>query len=491
MKNKSYWQETATLPSFPALENNLDIDIAIIGGGISGIMTAYYLKDTGKRIAVFEKDTLACQTTGHTTAKITYLHKTIYQFLTTYYGKDIAKMYLDSNRQAMKDIELIINKENIECQYVKNDAFVYTKKQDNIKTIDKEIAALQALGVEPLTNQNEIEDVLRVVGVKQQATFHPLLYLAGVIKACQQSGVHFYEHSEAVAFENHNMIQCFTCNTHVVESIHVVLATRYPQINFPKCYFLKETQSREHVSYVECEDTIQHSYLCIDEPIESMRNVATGMLFGGYSHDVGKVTLKKAKINHKVEETLHHQPSLLWSAQDAKTTRGIPYIGYFSNEDDYRYIISGFNKWGMTLSHVAARIIHDLICHEENPYIALYSPKYSNWLASRKDTGKIIKNSFKGMIKNRFVSKVDDYQAIDGKVVRIHNKLVGIAMDDHRHLHFINPVCSHLKCVVSFNALERTWDCPCHGSRFDIDGNIIEGPATASLAKVDIKKDSE
>lgn len=490
MKNKSYWQETVSLPSFPALENDLDVDIAIIGGGISGIMTAYYLKDTGKRIAVFEKDTLACQTTGHTTAKITYLHKTIYQFLITYYGKEIAKMYLDSNRQAMKDIELIIKKENISCQYVKNDAFIYTKNQVNTKIIDKEIAALKTLGIEPLISQDEIKGTTRVVGVKQQATFHPLLYLAGVIKACQQAGVQFYEHSEAVAFENHNMLQHFTCNRHTVESIHVVLATRYPQINFPKCYFLKETQSREHVCYVECADTIKNSYLCIDEPIESMRSVTSGMIFSGFSHDVGNVTLKKEKIDNKVKEILHHQPAMLWSAQDAKTNRGIPYIGYFSHEDDYRYIISGFNKWGMTLSHVAARIIHDLICHEENPYIALYSPKYSNWLASRKDTGKIIKNSFKGMIKNRIVSRVDDYQAVDGKVARIQNKLVGIALDNKRHLHFINPVCPHLKCIVSFNALERTWDCPCHGSRFDIDGNIIEGPATSSLTKIDIKKDS-
>lgn len=489
MKNESYWQKTATLPTFPPLQEDIDLDIAIIGGGMSGIMCAYYLKDTGKRIAVFEKDTLACLTSGHTTAKISYLHKTTYQFLNKYYGKEIAKMYLDSNMQAMKDIEWIIKKEGIDCHYKRNDAFVYTKKQENVKVIEKEIEALRAIGVEPLVEQKELTDVKKVVGVKQQATFHPLLYLQAIIEKCVEAGVMFYEHSEAKDFENINLMQSFSCNEQHVESIHVVLATRYPPINFPKCYFLKLTQSREHVCFMETLDTLQNSYLSVDDPIESFRSVEHGQLYGGYSHFVGKTNDFTKKITVQAKHYFQQEPDLIWSAQDVKTNRGIPYIGYFSKEDDYRYVICGFNKWGMTLSHVAARIIHDLICHEENPYISLYSPKYANMLAASSSTLKLVNHSFQGMIKNRFVKHVDHVKGIDGKVVRIHNKLVGISIDEQRQLHFINPVCPHLKCIVSFNAMDRTWDCPCHGSRYDLDGKLIEGPATSSLRLVDVKKD--
>ena len=490
MKNESYWQKTTQKPELPYLQEDTEVDIAIIGGGMTGIMCAYYLKDTKKRIAVFEQETIGCQTSGHTTAKITYLHKTIYQFLISYYGKEIAAMYLESNMLAMKDIEWIIEKEKIDCEYQRNDSFVYTTKEENVAIIQKEIEALRALGIEPLVDQHELENVKKSVGVKKQATFHPLKYLYGIVEKCKEAGVMFYEHSQAIEFDSVNLMQTFKCNGCAVKAVHLIMATRFPTINFPKFYFLKLTQSREHIGYIETDKTITNSYVSIDQPNETFRSVMNGQIYGGYSHDVGETKDLKSQIEIESMHYFLKKPEMVWSAQDCKTHRGVPYIGYFSKEDEYRYVACGFNKWGMTLSHVAARLLHDLILHKENDYIKLYSPAYSNFMASKSSVMKLLKHSYQGMFKNRMAKRVNDYQEVQGKVVRIHNRLVGISIDQNKQLHFINPVCPHFKCVVSFNALEKTWDCPCHGSRYDLDGKLIEGPATTSLRVVDIKKDS-
>lgn len=490
MKNESYWQKTTDRPEIPFLQENTRVDIAIVGGGMTGIMCAYYLKDSGKKIAVFEQEILGCQTTGHTTAKITYLHKTIYQYLISYYGKEIAAMYLESNMLAMKDIEWIIEKEKIDCDYKRNDSFVYTTKQENVCIIEKEIAALRTLGIEPLIDQHVLKNVKKSVGVKKQATFHPLKYLYAIVEKCKEAGVVFYEHSQATDFESINLMQRFTCNGCVVDATHVILATRFPPINFPKFYFLKLNQSREHLGYINIDDKITNSYVSIDSPNETFRSVNDGQIYGGYSHDVGKMEDIKSQIEQNSIQHFSKKPEMIWSAQDCKTHRGIPYIGYFSKEDEYMYVACGFNKWGMTLSHVAARLLHDLILHKDNEYIQLYSPSYSNFMASKSSMIKLLKHSYQGMFKNRIAKKIANPKGINGKVVRIHNRLVGISIDQNKQLHFINPVCPHFKCIVSFNALEKTWDCPCHGSRYDLDGALIEGPATTSLKIVDIKKDS-
>lgn len=489
MKNESYWQKSTTRVECPSLTEDKDLDIAIIGGGLTGVMCAYYLKDSGKRIAVFEQDVLGSQTSGHTTGKITYLHGTIYQFLIKYYSKEIAAMYLESNMLAMKDIEWIIEKEKIDCHYQRNDAFVYTNVQENIAVIEKEIAALKTLGIDPLIEQFELPNVKKAVGVKKQATFHPLEYLYGIVEKCQEAGVEFFEYSKATDFDCVNLLQTFTCNSHHVKAVHVIIATRYPPINFPKFYFLKLAQTRENVGYIATDNPIRNSYISIDSPNETFRSVSDGQLYGGYGHPVGEKTTTKEQIEVEAKRYFNQKPSYIWSAQDSTTNRGIPYIGYFSKEDEYRYIACGFNKWGMTLSHVAARLLHDCIMHQENEYTKLYSPAYSNFIVSKSAILTLVKHSYHGMFKNRIAKKFDQIENVQGKVVRIHNKLVAISQDSNKKLHFLNPVCPHLKCVVSFNSLDNTWDCPCHGSRFDLDGNVIEGPAQLSLKHVDIEKE--
>lgn len=480
MKNISYWQKTTEKKSYPSLTKNQKVDIAIIGGGITGIMCAYYLRNSGRKIAVYEQGTLGCQTTGHTTGKITFLHKTIYQFLMHYYSDDIARMYLESNREAMKDIERIVETENISCDYTKNIAFVYTKKENEVKYIEKEIAALKKLGVQIEEDYHQDKNIKKSVAVKDQAVFHPLKYIYDIVEICRKSGIEFYENSKAIKFNIQKDVTTFVCNNNEIVSRETIFATRYPQINYPQLYFLKMSQTREHVIYNHGLSKYRNSYVSIDNPNESFRPTVDGTLYAGYGHSVGERT-DTIKIQENNTNIFKNTETILWSAQDSVTNRGIPYIGYFSSKYDHCYVACGYNKWGMTLSHVAAKLLSDMILHKDNPYTCLYSPEYNNIAASIKPVGKLIKHSMKGMITNRLAPLHLNVSKGEGKVVRLKGKLLAIYCDEQGQLHVCKPYCRHLKCIVSFNSLEKTWDCPCHGSRYDIDGNVLEGPAVTSL----------
>lgn len=484
MKNISYWQKTATPKQHPSIPQNMDVDIAIIGGGMTGVMCAYYLRHSGKKIAVFEQRQIGCQTTGHTTGKISFLHGTIYQFLIRYYNTEIARMYMESNIQAMHDIENIIKDENISCDYQKNTSFIYAKNKHNIKTIEKEIEALRSLGVNALVDQHRDKSILKSLAVEEQAIFHPLKYLYRIVDICQRSNILFYENSNAYGFDIQNDITKFKCNDFTVTSKQTIFATRYPQINYPELYFLKLSQSREHLIYNEV-SKVENSYLSIDKPNQTYRPAGEGTIYGGYGHDVGKRT-DTITIHENNKKIFGDVESISWAAQDTSTNRGIPYIGYFSPKYRHCYLSCGYDKWGMTLSHVGARLLSDMILHNDNPYELLYSPEYGNTTTSLASFGNIIKSSFTGMIVNRIAAPLHiDLRKGEGKVVRLGGKLYAIYKDDNEKLHFCKPYCRHLKCVVSFNHLEKTWDCRCHGSRYDSVGNLIEGPAEFSLKKVD------
>lgn len=486
MKNISHWQKIEPL-CLPAVNQNIEIDVSIIGGGITGVMCAYYLRNSGKKVAVFEQATIGSQTTGHTTAKITYLHKTIYQFLIHYYNPEIARLYLESNKEAMNDMEDIINNENINCEYHKNKSFVYTKSQKRVKYIEKEIEALSSLGIQPLVDQHEDIDVLKSVGVEDQAIFHPLKYVFSIVDVCRKLGIEFYENSKAIDFDIQENKTICKCNGFTITSKETIFATRYPQINFPEMYFLKLSQTREHVIYNQGVKKSENSYLSIDTPNESFRPVVGGSIYAGYGHKVGNRTDTIA-ISKNNKNIFGNKQSNVWSAQDTATNRGIPYIGYFSSKYSHCYMACGFNKWGMTLSHVSAKLLSDIILHKYNPYQMLYSPNYGNPVVSLQSFGKAMQSTFKGMVSNRFAPIGVDLKKEEGKVVRADSKLLAIYKDEKEILHVCKPYCRHLKCVVSFNSLEKTWDCPCHGSRYDVDGKIIEGPAITSLKPMNKKR---
>lgn len=452
--NQSYWQRTSKKTIEKVVDKDIKTDIVIIGGGLSGVALAYQLKDSPYQVIVLDKDEMGSHTSGHTTAKVTTLHGTIYQEITEYYDIHQAYLYYKSNEQALNEIKDIIQKENIACDFEENKSFIYTDDPAYTTVLQKERDILHSLRVETLQDPTHLESI----GLDHQALFHPLKYLYGLIQICKKKGVQFYEHSQVNHIERKDHSFILDVNDCHIQCGYLIHATRYPFIK-KGLYFLKLFQKKEYVDY-QCEQDGKDSYLCIDET-KSYRPI-------------------------KQEESLKiDRDASDWFAQDSIPLRGIPYIGRldkYTNE----FIIYGFQKWGMTLSQVAAKLISDMILERDNPYEELYSCHYFSISSAKRYKDLMFKNTKKGMITNHFQNHsllILDKQ--DGMVTHVNGKLTAVYRDKAGQLHYFSPYCPHLKCIVDFQPKDQTWTCPCHQSVFNAYGKLIEGPSLSSLTKKD------
>lgn len=450
--NQSYWQKTTKKENEKAIDNDLSTDVVIIGGGLSGVALAYQLRQSPYKVIVIEKDELGSHTSGHTTAKITTLHSTLYQKITKHYDIHQAYLYYKSNQQALNEVKEIIKKEKIDCDYKENNAYIYTDDPTYVSTLKKAREILQSLRIETIKDEQHLESV----GLKNQAIFHPLKYLYALVDICKNNGVIFYEHSQVMNIERKDNSFIVDVNGYKVQCTYLIHATRYPFIK-KKLYFLKLFQKKE---YVDCRDEYldNSSYLCIDQT-KSQR----------------PLELKKSIVIDR--------DSKEWFAQDSIPLRGIPYIGRlqrYSNE----FVIYGFQKWGMTLSQVAAKLISDIILEQDNPYEELYACHYFSMSFMKEYQSLIYKNTKKGMITNRFRHDAMSLDINDGRVMKINGKLTAVYKDQQGELHYVSPYCPHLKCVVEFHKIDQTWTCPCHQSVYDAYGKLLEGPSLQCLKEI-------
>lgn len=450
--NQSYWQKTTRKKNEKVLEEDLSVDVVIIGGGLSGVSLAYQLKDSPLKIVVLEKDEIGSHTSGHTTAKVTVLHGLLYQQINEHYDIHQAYLYYQSNLKALHDIQSIIKKERISCDYIENTSYIYTDDPQYVKDIEKEKEFFQSIRVETIEDKNHLSSL----GLQHQGIFHPLKYLFALMRRCQKSGVSFYEQSEVIAITRNDDSYIVSVNNHQVKCRYLVHATRYPFIK-KKLYFMKLFQQREFVDYVD-QQTSQDSYLCVDQ-IQSYRPLKNN---------------DALRINKDAKD---------WFAQDSIALRGIPYIGRM-NKYDNEFIIYGFQKWGMTLSQVAASLIADLILEKDNTYEELYACHYFSLSFSKKYTQHIINNVKKGYWTNRFDTNIiQTLESKDGCIVKMNGQLLAVYKDKKENLYYFSPYCPHLKCVIEFDKKSQTWVCPCHQSVYDAYGQLIEGPSLYSLKR--------
>ncbi len=428
----SLWKQACNMPNFGAQSQDIHTDILIIGGGIAGILCAYQLHQTGVDYVLTEAKTICSGITKSTTAKITSQHGLIYDQMIRRFGQSYAKLYLQANEEALDRYRTLCS--NIDCDFEEKDAFVYSITDR--EAINNEYRALQKLGF-PAMMQRKLPLPLPVAGAvrfPKQAQFHPIKFLSAI-----SSNLNILEHTpvrELVGLTAHTDYGKIRANK-------IIVATHFPFLNKHGLYPIKLYQHRSYVLALENAPDVSGMYVDENPKGLSFRNYRDLLLLGGGSHRTGKqggaweVLLEFAKRNFPGAT-----PKYQWATQDCMSLDGIPYIGRYSPSTEGLYVATGFNKWGMTTSMVAATVLSDLVQGKRNPYESVFSPSRS-----------ILRPQL----------------AVNG-----FETLTNLLTPTRRR-------CPHLGCALKWNKYEHSWDCSCHGSRFTESGKLIDNPATGDL----------
>ncbi|WFA07971.1 FAD-dependent oxidoreductase [Tissierella sp. Yu-01] len=493
---KSYWIASTAETSFPTLENDIDVDIAIVGGGMTGILCAYQLHKQGLKVAILESSKILNNTTSHTTAKITSQHDLFYYKLLNSMGEKLTKQYAEANESAIKDIQNIVEANNIDCGYSTQDAYVYTQQDDYINKIKDEVQAASTLGIKA-TFLDEIPLPLKIKGAvkfENQAQFHPKKFLLAIVDKMTKLGVQIYENSRVVELDKH-VLDSYTLTTkngNKINAKKVIIASHYPFINKPGMYFSKIYAERAYAIAIKAQEKFPGGmYLSAEEPTRSFRGLDTEdgelILLVGENHKTGQS-----------DETTKHYRALLftanemftvedvpywWSTQDCMTMDDIPYIGEFHQEYKDLYVATGFKKWGMTHSMVSSILLKDMIISGKSKWQDVYNPSRKINMQGAKELIKENANVASNLVGGKLEKGNDELYIKPGEaqLINIEGNRAGAYKDENGDLHIVNTTCTHMGCELNWNEAEKSWDCPCHGSRFNMDGKVIEGPAVEDL----------
>ncbi|WCN37293.1 FAD-dependent oxidoreductase [Aneurinibacillus uraniidurans] len=494
-----YWRIGTTLSPFPKLDHNIQVETAIIGGGISGITTAYLLAKEGVKVAIIDAGTLLNGTTGHTTAKITAQHDLIYHEFMQTIGKERAALYYEANHHALNFIKSTVAEHKIECDLTEEDAYIYTNSDEYVSKLHDEFTAYQELGIDGEYVQSIPLSIpiKAAIVMKKQAQFHPVAYLSRLVQFIIDAGGSLYENTPAVNIEEGLQTKVITKDGHTVTCNNAIICSHFPFYDGSGFYFSRMYAEKSYVLGIKTkQDYPGGMYLSAENPKRSLRytmmNGEKLVLVGGESHKTGQgiCTIKHYEAIQAFGEQVFGIKEIpyRWSTQDLTTLDKIPYIGPLTSGNQSVFVATGYRKWGMTNGTVAALLLKDLIMQQENPYAELYSPyrltvnpSFKNFFIQNADVAKHLVAGKLGMV----FTKPEELSNDEGAVVTVNGERAGAYKDQDGKLHLVDTTCTHMGCEIEWNAGDRTWDCPCHGSRFSIDGDVIEGPAEKPLKKVE------
>ncbi len=494
----SYWNEKFTRKNKPnILDKDEKVDVCIIGGGLTGLTTAYYLSKSNLKVAILESNEICSGTSGSTTGKITSQHGLFYSYLIKSYGIDFAKKYFEANELAISNIEKITKDENIECDFVRQTSCVFCDKESEKKEFGEEMNALNRLKVNAIYKEKVDIPINNFGGIEfeNQAMFNPVKYAYGLLDILENNGVRVYENSKVIKINKENGNYIVYTNNHSVKCKYVVIATHFPIKDFPGMYFAKMYQDISYVIAVKSDKKyFGKYYINNSSPSISIRTITDYgkdniTLIAGNGHRVGRNINKvdSYKFLEDIAKKIFGSNFTVidkWSTQDCISMDKIPYIGKFSSLMSNIYVATGFNKWGMALSNVASNIISDDILGKENKYKNLFTATRMDVIKNMKAYSEHMKETVYSIAINKFkIPKeyLDDVKEGEGKIISYKNNKVGVYKDEDGKFNFIKPICTHLKCELQFNNIDKTWDCPCHGSRFTVDGEVINNPAVINL----------
>ena len=459
-------------------------DIVIIGGGITGITTAYFLMNENKKVTLIDKSTIGMGISSKTTAKLNYLQGNIYQKLEKNFNLQTSKLYFDSQKEAINLVNMIITKEKIECDLEKCDSYIFTKEEKGISKIEREKEILEDwnIKVETVNNLPIPFPIKYGIKVKDTYTFHPLKYIVS-LKEIVKKKIDIYENVMVSELTPKGKNWIIKTDQGMIESKYVIVTCHYPFFIIPGWIPIKTYIKREYVNASKLNDHKKNfTAINIDSNLHSIRFYKDYIIYGSNQH----------RLTNKIEYQDHYQqsqidfkrlfskePEYTWMNQDIMSNDHLPFIGKVDKKHPNLLIATAFNAWGMTNGTIAGKILSDLILKKENQYEKLFNPMRINKtgiINSLVGTLYYSKVYFQTTVKKNPVFYNDHVY-----IIKINGKYYGVYYDNYGKKHIVDHKCPHMKCNLVFNNEEKTWDCPCHGSRFDIDGNVIEGPANYSI----------
>ncbi|WP_019507785.1 FAD-dependent oxidoreductase [Pleurocapsa sp. PCC 7319] len=493
-KPKSFWLDSTETTSFPQMEN-VTVDVAIIGAGITGITAAYLLKKAGKTVALIEAQQIAASASGHTTAKVTSLHQLIYATLIDRHGEDAARLYGESNQAGVEFIAATVEKEGIDCDFQRNDTYSFAEDKKNLDKIQKEYDAAVKLGLpaEFVTETTLPFDIAGAIKFTNQAQFHVRKYLLHLANTIPGNGSYIFEDSRVQTVDEGT-----PCKVHAngitLQATDVLLTTHLPIVD-TGLFFAKTYPQRSYIigAKISEEKAPAGMYIGVGNNYHSIRTTPAEdggllLLIGGGGHKVGE----KSETEESYQELARYIHSHFgidkidyrWSSQDYESFDKLPYIGKLTPANEHIYVATGFNLWGMSKGTMAGMLLADLVQGKTNPWADLYD----SLRATPFVTQESIKNNLdvgKHWVMDRLKGiqdwSTDDVKPGEGKIITLKGEKVGVYKDEAGKVTAVNATCPHLACIVNWNSAEKSWDCPCHGGRFTCDGKVIQGPAVKDL----------
>jgi len=494
-KHISYWIDSTPAANFPPLSNNPSVNVAIIGAGIVGVTAAILLKRAGKTVAVIESQQISTGVSGHTTAKLTSLHQLIYADLIKNHGKEKARIYAQSNQAALEFVAKTVTKEQIDCDFSRQSAYTFAETEDNLKDIEKEVEAALKVGL-PATFVRETSLPFPIAGAVKfdnQAQFHSRKYLLHLIKQIPGDGSYVFENTRVQKVEENNFCQVIT-NQGIIQAQDVIVATNIP-ITDEGLFFAKTYPKRSYIigARIAKDKAPQGMYIGSGEKYYSIRTTpdkdALLLLVGGGGHKVGRVenTEEKYLDLEKYTRSRFDVESIdyRWSTQDFISFDKIPYVGKLTPLSKHTFVATGFSLWGMTQGTLSGMILADKILGIENPAADLYDATRATPFVSSQGIKQNLEvgTHWIGDRLKGLSTTLGDVAAGEGKLVTVNGDKVAAYRDETGEIHAVSAVCPHLGCIVAWNSGEKSWDCPCHGSRFSCNGEVLHGPTVKDLKK--------
>lgn len=475
---KSVWSENYNIKGRESLSGNMEVEAVVVGAGIAGLLTAYMLKNKGVEVIIIERGKILNGNTKNTTAKITIQHDLIYDKLIKEFGEENAKNYAYGNTLALENYKKIIDENDIDCDFEEKDAYIYSL--NNPQKIIKEYEAVKKLGIDAeLLDEIELPfEIEKALKFTNQAQFNPIKFLNFIAKDLK-----IYENTKVIDIKDGIVIT----DKGEIKANHIVVATQFPIINFPGYYFLRMHQDRSYVIAYENAQKLNGMYIDENENGYSFRNYKDLLLIGGGSTRTGGNIQGGCydEIRKYAKEYYENsKEKYIWSAQDCMPSDDIPLIGVYSNDMPNVYVATGFKKWGMTTAMLSAIILSDKIIGIEHDFNKIFSPDRLDITASIKnflqDMGETVYN-FIAQKVNIPMQTIEHVKNGEGEIIIHDGEKVGVYKDKDGNIYTVSTKCPHLGCELKWNPDDLSWDCPCHGSRFDYKGNFLNSPAIKDL----------